>query len=273
MNKLMTKTKMQLVNYKRKFGLGIVQRSPYENIYHCCTQKTASQWFKAIFTSGPFYRYTGLLMPPYRALGLRTASFDQPFPKRTIAAHLYISYPTYLSIPKPSNYKTFFVMRDPRDTVVSWYFSTKFSHAPIEPIPTLRKELEKLDLKEGLKFSIDRLEEFGLFEAQRSWVEQAAHDSTVKVFLYEDLASDHHAFLRSLFDYLSIDMPEPEFNAVCESHRYERFSKGRNQGSENLNDHYRKGVAGDWQNHFDEATLNYFQHVTKDLVEVLGYQD
>lgn len=33
----------------------VKNRAPFDNIYHCCTQKTASQWFRALFNDEVFY--------------------------------------------------------------------------------------------------------------------------------------------------------------------------------------------------------------------------
>lgn len=251
----------------------VVQRSRYDNIYHCCTQKTATQWIRAIFTDPIAYKHTGLEVLPYPHLGLRFAHFDGPLPRRTFAVSLPIDYPTYLSIPKPASYRTFFVLRDPRDIVVSWYFSAKYSHLPFGPIPGLRGALEKLDLREGLRYMIDTLEDWGSFQAQRSWMDVKEDRELIEIYRYEDLARDNHSFLRQLFDYLDIAMPEQEFRALCERHSFERHSRGRRQGEEDLHSHYRKGTAGDWRNHFDRSTTAYFRQVTRDLVEVLGYQE
>lgn len=103
----------------------VAQRSPHRNLYHCCTQKTASQWFRRLFTSAMFFDYTGLQMVPYTGqedafgLGLRYATITEPFPRHTAVAHLYVDRATYDAIPKAPSYKTFFVLRDPRDIVVS----------------------------------------------------------------------------------------------------------------------------------------------------------
>ncbi len=249
------------------------QQSPYENIYHCCSQKTASQWFKAVFADLTFYKYTRLEALPFSQLGNPNEfTFNEPFPKHKIVTHLYIGYPSYLSIAKPEKYKTFFVLRDPRDIVISWYFSTKNSHVPIGEIPARRKELQDLSLSEGLKYTTDILNK-GTFESQKSWLQGAEDEQNVKIFRYEDLAYDHNSFLNQLFQYLDILIPEKEFTALCDRHKYERYSKGRKQGSEDIDAHYRKGTSGDWKNYFDDSTIAYFKEVTKDLLEVLGYQE
>ncbi|MEM8674939.1 MAG: tetratricopeptide repeat protein [Cyanobacteria bacterium P01_G01_bin.67] len=251
--------------------LEIVKHSPYDNIYYCCTQKTASQWFRSIFNDPTVYQYTGLVTHPYVQLGLKSASFSNPLPQGTIATHLYIDYPTYLSILKPSHYKTFFVLRDPRDAVVSWYFSARYSHVLTSIIPELRRDLAKINFSHGLKYMIDRLEEFGYFEAQRSWSSVAQDRENIAIFRYEDLVDSNNAFLRKLFDYLAIEIPETDLIALGDRHKFATITRGRTQGQENIKSHYRKGISGDWKNYFDNSTLNHFQQVTGNLVETLGY--
>ncbi|MEM8719921.1 MAG: tetratricopeptide repeat protein [Cyanobacteria bacterium P01_G01_bin.39] len=250
----------------------IIQHSLYDNIYYCCTQKTASQWFRSIFNDPIVYKYTGLVTRPYVQLGLKYASFNNAPPPGTIETHLYVDYPTYLSIPKPGSYQTFFVLRDPRDAVVSWYFSAKYSHVLTSIIPELRRNLAEMDLNSGLKYIIDRLQEFGYFEAQRSWKLVEGEQQNIAIFRYEDLVDSNSSFLRKLFHHLSIEIPETEFIDLCERNKFEAITKGRVQGEENINSHYRKGISGDWKNYFDNSTLDYFHHVTGNLIEILGYE-
>ena len=54
--------------------------------------------------------------------------FEAPLPPGTIVSPLYLDYPGFRSIPKPDSYRAFFVMRDPRDILVSWYLSIKHYH-------------------------------------------------------------------------------------------------------------------------------------------------
>ena len=255
--------------------LRIVARElPYDNIYHCCTQRTGSQWFRHIFSDPIVYRYTGLdvvrFIPLHDEWKYADCNFDMELPKRTIALHLYIGYPTYGTIPKPAAHRTFFMMRDPRDLVVSWYFSTRYSHVPMGYIPEYRKILEKMDKTEGLKHTIDVLQQ-GIFPMQRSWARAPESADNIRVLRYEDLSGDNRMFLRQLFDYLDIELPEREFAALYERHRFEKKAQGRPQGSEDQWSHYRKGVAGDWKNHFDASIASYFRQETGDLLDVLGY--
>lgn len=250
----------------------VVQRSPFDNIYYCCTQKTASQWFRNILRDPDVYKFTGLRPVPYVQKGLNEAYFDRPIPKRTMGIHLYIDYPTYLTIPKPARFRTFFVLRDPRDIVVSWYFSTKYSHPVMMFISKLRDDMEFMSFEEGMQYCIDTLDEFGLFYAQRSWMRIEKEHDNLKIFRYEDFAADNYGFLNELFKYLSIDVPQGTLNMLYEKNTFSRITGGRELGEEDERSHYRKGVSGDWKKYFNPSILDYFRQVTGDLLEVLDYQ-
>jgi len=251
----------------------VVQLSPYDNIYHCCTQKTASQWFRAVLSDPRILKFTGLRVLPYVQLGLKYASFSGPMPPRTIAAHLYIDYPTYLTIPKPSTYRTFFVVRDPRDIIISWYFSARYSHKLIGPIPAMRQDLQSMNRQCGIKYIIDRLEEWDSFDAQRSWMTPSCDSENIRIFRYEDMVDDTFNFLRTLFNFLNISLPNSAFVDLYERYTFENMSGGRNRGVEDQRAQYRKGISGDWQNYFDASLHQYLRDKTGDLLEVLGYDE
>jgi hypothetical protein len=162
------------------------------------------------------------------------------------------------------------VLRDPRDIVTSWYFSALYSHAGVGSIPAKREQLTHLDMREGLKLVIDQIDALGLFDAQRSWLE-AAGDPAVAVFRYEELAADNAAFLRKLLDYLEVPMPAQAIADLAARHSFSRHAEGRAQGLEDLHSHYRKGVAGDWKNFFDEDVLGHFEAVAGETARRLGY--
>ena len=155
--------------------------------------------------------------------------------------------------------------------MTSWYFSALYSHANVGAIPLLRVQLAQLDFCAGMKLVIDQVESLGLFEAQRSWLD-AASDPDVTIFRYEDLAADNHEFLRNLLRYLEVPMPDDSLAALSHRHSFERHAEGRSQGDENRGSHYRKGIAGDWKNHFDKEIAAYFKAVTGDTVVRLGYE-
>ena len=275
LNTLMThvqrNTQRRLANEYKRATWEVSERVPYDTFYHCCTQRTASQWIRLVLHDPTLYKYTGLLPWPYESTGLRRARLKRALPRGTFGVHLYIDFDTFKALPKPDDYRAFFVMRDPRDVVVSWYFSALYSHKLMGVIPEMRIDLRKLNFRQGMFYIIDRIAEFGTFEAQLSWMEKSRRLDNVRIFYYEDLAADSSAFWRELFKFLEIKIIGSEFDELVERVAYEKVT-GRKQGDEDVKSHHRKGVAGDWQNYFDDSTLKYFNDKTGDLLHILGYE-
>ena len=265
-------TKGKYRNIKKRLTWKVDKQSKYVNIYHCCTQKTASQCFRRIFSDECFYRHTGLLSVPYKRIGLNQANLKRGIPNRCIGVHLYINYSTFANMKKPQSYKAFFILRDPRDIVISWYYSAKYSHRLISVIPELRGNLERLSFDDGVKYIIDKIADYGTFSAQRSWVSDGVNISNTRVFRYEDFATDNAAFFKDLFNFLDVAIPTAEFENLLKKNSFESLSQGRSQGHENISSHYRKGISGDWKQHFNDTTMSHFEDVTGDLLELLGYQ-
>ena len=250
--------------------------SPFTNIYHCCTHKTASTWFKAVLSDELIYKYSGLIGIPYVQLGLRSAKIEHALPSRTIGIHLYIDYDTFCRIPKPVAHRAFFVLRDPRDVVVSWYFYARNTHSTTrsgraDPVAAIRRDLRSMPLVQGLCYMIDRLDDWGSFDAARSWARAARSNPDLAILRYEHLARNERKFLRDLLDHLEIDVPARELDELYERTCYRRQAGGRRQGAEDVHAHFRKGVSGDWQNYFDRTIEVHFRSRAGDLIEELGY--
>lgn len=60
--------------------------------------------------------------------------------------------------------------------------------------------------------------------------------------------------------------------AIVDRHRFSQKAGGRERGVEDAHNHYRKGVAGDWRNHFEPVHVEYFKRNYNDLLLRLGYE-
>jgi Tfp pilus assembly protein PilF len=253
-------------------GESIQNYSPYRNIYHCCTQKTASQWLRRIFSDQAFYRVTGLLMQPYVQLGLNEARLQDAWPAGTVITHLYVNHDVFREMPKPGEFRTFFMLRDPRDCLVSWYHSARYSHNPVYPIAWLREQLSSRSESDGLIFMIDWLNEVGFFAAQRSWVEAERESPDLRIFRYEALNQDPRGFVEDLFKHLEAPMTAAARDELCERHSWKNLAGGREKGEQDVRSHYRKAKVGDWKDFFTVTALAHFNKVTGDLISVLDYE-
>jgi len=253
-------------NARMRLTVPVTSRSEYQNIYHCAVRKTASQWIKAIFSDPVVYRYSGLLPYDPRPYKWR---HPQPFPPDRVISSLFLSYRKFAAIPKPDRYRTFFVLRDPRDVVVSSYFSTRSSHTPMGDIPQVRKVLQEKPRKEGLLYVIAQLAEKGTFKSLRSWATAPGTDA-VRLVRYEDLTGERQTEeVDQLLRHCGITLPPAELADVLSRYSFSRMRSDR--GAAGTVSHYRKGQSGDWRNHFDDDIYEAFDAATGDLVELLGY--
>ncbi|HXF36432.1 MAG TPA: sulfotransferase domain-containing protein, partial [Actinomycetota bacterium] len=208
-----------------------------------------------------------------RNRGYHGLRFDQPFPRRTIVSPLYIDAEGFEAIPKPGPWRAFFVARDPRDVVVSWYFSALRSH-PTRSNPSLQRTRERLaamSAEEGLVFAIRRLSEGGLFAALRDWWDRRPEGALL--VRYEDLIGPEAARAWDrVLDHCDVALGPGERRELLERYSFRRLS-GRRPGEEDPDSKLRKGVAGDWRNHFTPAVLRAFGETAGDLAAHLGYAD
>ena len=257
----------------------VSRRSELRNVYHCCVHKTGSQWIRKVLADPDVYRATGLRTYAYaprlpeerKNLGYSGLRFDTPFPRHTIVSPMYIDLEGFEALPKPEPWRALFVMRDPRDVAVSWYFSSTRSHPTRtnQSLQRTREQLRALEEEQGLIFTIRRLQDYGLFHALRSWNQAASED--VLVVRYEDLIGDDAGERWDrVLDHCDVRLTPSERRALLQRYSFERLS-GRAPGQEDPGSKLRKGVAGDWRNHFTPAVAEAFVEVTSDLAAEIGY--
>lgn len=256
------RAQLEAHNVRLRFTVPVNTRSAFDNVYHCAARKTASQWIKALFSDPIVYRHSGLL--PYVPRYYKW-QHPEPPPRGRVALSMFLSYKKFETIPKPDTWRAFFVYRDPRDMVVSNYFSTLKTHGPMGDIPQLRRELTGKPEKDGLIHLIGHLNAKGTFRALRSWA-TAAEDERIALFRYEDLTGERQGEqLDRLLRHCGIVVPPDDLVTLRD-----RYSFDRMRGTQAVS-HYRKGTAGDWQNHFDDDIYQAFATATGNLIELLGY--
>ncbi len=254
-----------------------------DNIYHCCVFKTGSQWVRAILEHPLIYKASGLECYRYEdylpgktdTRNITQRSFDEAFPQKKILSPLFLSYECFKAIQKPDNYSVFFVARDPRDIITSMYYSILYSHREMGRISEMRSILKAKTKRDGLAQVVDwsRNESggIGLFAALNSWSVAEKSVSDFKIFRFEDLTGkEQFDYFKMLMVYCRITISDTDLQQVLSDLSFQKLS-GRNQGQENLQSHYRKGMAGDWKNHFDTFLENYFIEKSENLVEKMGY--
>ncbi len=277
--KLVTVRREQQWRRWSAFFIPVRHRSCARNIYHCCVWKTASQWIRNVFSSTDIYRYSGLLPYAYEAhegrdyRSLQKRCFDRPFPPGHIVTPLYISYESFAALPKPADYRAFFVVRDPRDLVVSHYFSSRYSHTENAGVRQDRARLLELPEREGMIATLQLMVERGVFDALRSWLEHSNADPRIRLFRFEDLVgSNQLQYMTQLVEHCDIRIPHEKLKMILDRLSFERLSGGRKPGDEDKQHKYRSGKHGDWKKYFDDSLAKAFEDAAGDLPVVLGYE-
>lgn len=249
------------------------------NIYHCCIQKTGSQWLRKIFSDPLVTKLSGMeaFNPEKNFLGALPIRdvIDNPFPPGTIVTPFYLDYGDFVKIPKPPGYKAFFVMRDPRDFLISWYLSVRYSH-PLNPyIKEQRKILKKMDDDDAVIYLINTIfnETNVQYNAMKNWYSEGKHDESVMLVRYEDLISPAGpGVFTELFNHIQVDIKKRQLEKLLTKYSFSKLSGGRKPGEENIKNHYRKGISGDWKNYFKPVHNAAFKDATGRLLLELDYE-
>jgi hypothetical protein len=237
---------------------------PLRNIYGVSMQKAGSQWAKALFEHELVVEATGLATFPQAVFDGR--GFRNRFPAHCFA-HLYLSYPEYTAIHKRAPYRTFYIARDPRDIVVSWYFSVRDTHRVFGPIAELRDRLTSLPFSEGLLFSMRELAP--LLNGMRTWVDVA--EPEVAFFRLEDIRDRPEPEVRRLLSHCRVELGGQALaRVVQETSRDALRSKDLARRATGEESHYRREPSAH-EKRFDDVHHETFRQLTGDLIERLGY--
>jgi len=147
--------------------------------------------------------------------------------------------------------------RDGRDVVVSkWYYEKDFC------------------LKNGLSAGIAQSFDDYVVTTAREWSDyvEAWHGRTGRLIHYEHFLAEPARQLRELAAALtSQNYPEDKTHAVVAAHTKERFAAALSLVFKH-NTFVRKGVAGDWKNHFSERNIADFKALAGEALILLGYE-
>lgn len=208
----------------------------------------------------------------------------------------------------------FHVVRDPRDVLVSAYFSHKHSH-PTTDWPELaehRKVLQSLPKREGLMeemaFSAERFADMADWDYDRDDVLEVKLETlspepvqgfieiadflglleyTPEESMERTMKQAGMALNRVLYKGRHVlpsrngaptistwsNIPVTVLRNVVRKNSFESLSGGREKGEEDVTSHYRKGVPGDWKNHFEPVHVREFKDRFGGLVCDLGYAE
>ncbi|WP_417897201.1 sulfotransferase domain-containing protein [Bacillus haimaensis] len=235
--------------------------SVFPTLIHITHYKAGSTWILNILRNA----FPGKVVQ--RQIGA-SHFLNQPVIKGRFYSPLYVTKQQFESVQLPDNCRKFIVIRDLRDTLISLYFSLKYSHDMLnEEMKKSRATLNSMSVDEGLIYMIKHNWLYPNTEIQKSWVE-----SGEPIILYEDLLKNDILILEKiLINECKLPIAKKDLYDVIKSQRFSKQT-GRKPGIEDINSHNRKGIKGDWRNYFTEEIKEIFKEHYNDILVLTGYE-
>ena len=202
-----------------------------------------------------------------------------PYPRNHMPAlkkSVLHSHYTYSS----SFFKPHCVVRDGRDVMVSYYHHMYFGNsilpewvfeyyrtrAPFKDFENVEKNMPAY-----IEYMFTKHMMQGKVVTWKSFLHSYLDKPSVTFVKYEDLLEDREKWIRYINERCHINSPERIIRKTVEKTSFETMS-GRNHGVEDAKSHQRKGISGDWKNHFTEKHMQIFREMGgEEFLRSVGY--
>lgn len=171
------------------------------------------------------------------------------------------------------------VWRDGRDVLVSWYYHCLFKNERRNSklVDIVRSDIQfddYFDIRSNLPRFIDYV-----FNNQKhpaySWAEFVRKwygRNDVVYVRYEDMLKNGPSeLMRITYELNKSSITDAHAKRIVAEYSFSKLS-GRERGDENMNSFMRKGIAGDWVNHFSPEARRMFDSFAGDELILLGYE-
>ncbi len=249
-------------------------RYPQNILFVAGLPKSGTTWLKKMLLCYPGFKEVLFPGESIHALALGGShDYDLPddlfrhFNKALICTRMHIHGSMQnVNVLKANNIRHVVLFRDLRDVAISHYFYVR--QTPWHPEYLL---YSKLDLKEGLKKFAERTL-LGFVAWVRSWRENQDPDLCLEIS-YEQMLSDGSGVMTEVAQHFELDSSVQTINDIIEKNSFKRISGGRKQGQENDKSFFRKGIAGDWKNQFDEELKDLYKELIGDFLIEFNYEE
>jgi hypothetical protein len=168
----------------------------------------------------------------------------------------------------PPRSRAVLLVRDPRDILVSFYFSVAKSHS-LPAAGQLRENIAS-EREKALNSDIDawviqKVPGFlSRFRAYKKWLD--AHEpGAVRIYRYEDVIFEKRRWLASINEFYGWQVPESYIHTI--SDRHDIVPNAEDQGSQ-----IRKVTPGDHRNKLKPETIEKLNDLFREDVAAFGYQ-
>ncbi|XP_067947917.1 sulfotransferase 1C2-like [Watersipora subatra] len=178
--------------------------------------------------------------------------------------------------------KTVVVMRNPKDTCVSYYYHVKNI---VGRMSSAQPEIGKMSFQQFLGMFLDDKDvPYGRYFEYIEYMWSLRDEPNVLLIFYEDLKLDPVGIIQKVNEFMGTDRSPELVQQIADATNFSKMKKGKTGGpaaeemvkmikAQNLDEKeivermnktntqiYRKGGIGDWKNHFTVADNEMFDH-------------
>jgi len=174
---------------------------------------------------------------------------------------LYAPLRYFVAVPDINDYSKILVLRDPRDVMVSRFYSEKFAHIRMDKrFKEHCDSISQLSLDEFvLEYAEQTLEHYELFlENYKNWTD-------VLFVRYEDVISDFEGFLAQCDHYLCLGRSDSEIKEIAHKESFVVVTEDKYA-------HKRSVKARGFESKLNEATIDKLNEVFSDVIDGFGWE-
>jgi len=165
-----------------------------------------------------------------------------------------------IAIQNIEKYKILLILRDPRDVLVSYYYSMRYSHVVIHNDILQERELaSKMTIDEYVLYVVN---EFLI--VYRDYM-KIFNLSNVKFIKYEDMINNPQQFLKDVQNFLNINLNEEDYQKCLRE-------LTPNIGKEDVFKHKRSGKTKQFIEKLEKDTVKRLNTILHDVIEYYGFE-
>lgn len=228
--------------------------------------KSGSNWLNNLISGLPGIKRFNMGL--HKFTGTSVAELDLLMSGSVAYTHLQRT-PEFVEAIERLNIVPFYIYRDIRDSVVSEYFHKKY----LDP-KTFEKGTPILaEVNDETAFDLENIMRWSTCAPFYNDVPKWALNPDIASVKFEDLHRNPVESFRVLLAFNDLNYSQEELEKSIEASSFKKMSGGRQKGDENRNSHYRKGIIGDWRNHFSPQQAATFYGRFGETLSSLGYEE
>ncbi len=200
----------------------------------------------------------------------------QRIPERSFLTGHFASEAACFDPLRKSGYRVIVNYRDPRDQLISfYYFYTEIERKGDNEWGQL---LRRFDKEQAINVLITTFLAGGIATPFRlaswinGWLEFARRGIPVLFMSFENLVYNKHDSISCIADFLGFDLSDKMIKEIILATSFNKSSRTISSKGKSDTDIKRKGIVGDWRNHFTQSNRDTFNSVAGEFLVQLGYE-